>query len=280
MEPPVSEGFTIGRPYLYLRQKRDFPITSRQIHWHMSPELVRVLTGGLRASADCQEFLLGPGDILYIPPGTLFSYQTEDAELDRMILGLPFPAEAVIRPEAGRFPLFCIERDSGEAARQLAALFDEVSGLDRTAEGVVSRVRQALMLAAGGGCSQIPPLTERVSARQIAHLREALEVIEARLADRLTLRQLAEAVGLSEKYFCRFFFGLTGQTPFAYINRLRVEYACDMLINERVSVGEVAAQFGFHDVNYFIKIFKRYTGLTPKRFAGRYYLCASYPLRY
>ena len=239
-----------------------------------------MVSGNLLAAADCQEFLLGPGDILYLPPGTLFSYQAEGAELDRLLLAPPVMADAAVRPEAGRFPFFCIEADSGEAARQLDRLFEELSSLDRLIEGVVSRVRQALMLAAGGGCGLIPSRSAPMSPRRIAHLREALEAIESQIADRVTLPQLAETVGLSEKYFCRFFLKMTGQTPFAYINRLKVEYACDMLICEKVSVGEVAGRLGFHDVNYFIKTFKKYTGLTPKRFAGRYYLCASYPLRY
>ena len=196
-----------------------------------------MVSGNLLAAADCQEFLLGPGDILYLPPGTLFSYQAEGAELDRLLLAPPVMADAAVRPEAGRFPFFCIEADSGEAARQLDRLFEELSSLDRLIEGVVSRVRQALMLAAGGGCGLIPSRSAPMSPRRIAHLREALEAIESQIADRVTLPQLAETVGLSEKYFCRFFLKMTGQTPFAYINRLKVEYACDMLIGEKVSVG-------------------------------------------
>ena len=280
IEPPVSEGFSSRRPYIYLRQKRDFPITQRQIHWHQSPELIQVVSGSLSASVDCQDFLLGPGDILYIPPGTLFSYTIADAELDQLILAPPLMAETQLRSEAGRVPCCGIEKDSGEAARQIAGLLEDLAGLDRIMEGAVSRVRQALMLAAGGGCSLIPSRSQPVSPRRIAHLREALEVIEQRIGERMTLQQLAGAVDLSEKYFCRFFLNMTGQTPFTYINRLKVEYACDLLINEKISIGEVAGRLGFHDVNYFIKIFKRYTGLTPKRFASRYYLCASYPLRY
>ena len=82
-----------------------------------------MVSGNLLAAADCQEFLLGPGDILYLPPGTLFSYQAEGAELDRLLLAPPVMADAAVRPEAGRFPFFCIQADRGEAAPQLDPLF-------------------------------------------------------------------------------------------------------------------------------------------------------------
>ena len=64
---------------------------------------------------------------------------------------------------------------------------------------------------------------------------------------------------------------MTGQKPFAYINALRIERACDIFIREKVTVKEVAARLGYKDINYFIKTFKRYRGMTPKKYSARYY---------
>ncbi len=278
-DPSAPDGPLAGRPYLYLRQKKDFPVARRQIRWHICPEIVRPASGRLTARVDCQPFPMEAGDLLYIPAGTLYAYEAEEAELDRLILS-PAALAPPVRREVGRFPFFCIRGGSGEAAELLSGLLDELALLDHPAEPAVSRVRQALVLAAAGSGTLVEPLRGPFSARRIAHLREALEVIDERIGQPVRLPELAQAVGLSEKYFCRFFLEMTGQTPVAYINRLKAERACDLLIAEELPVSEAAARLGFHDVNYFIKLFKRFTGLTPRRFAGRYYRCASYPLEY
>lgn len=51
-----------------------------------------------------------------------------------------------------------------------------------------------------------------------------------------------------------------------YIQLCRLDKAKELLVDAHLSIGEVAEQTGFKDVNYFIRFFKKHTGVTPKRY--------------
>jgi YesN/AraC family two-component response regulator len=57
-----------------------------------------------------------------------------------------------------------------------------------------------------------------------------------------------------------------GQTLTDYVNSRRVEQAASMLRSGTLQVQTVAQYCGIPDVNYFSKLFKRYTGVSPKEF--------------
>jgi transcriptional regulator GlxA family with amidase domain len=88
----------------------------------------------------------------------------------------------------------------------------------------------------------------------------------------LRMTELAEAVCLTERTFLRRFVRATGLTPHVYLQRLRVQKACDLLENTREPFESIAGQVGYEDVSACRKLFLRVMGLTPgefrKRFAG------------
>ena len=89
--------------------------------------------------------------------------------------------------------------------------------------------------------------------------------IETDYAQPLTLAQLAQECGMSPGGFRRVFTRVYGQPPIAHLMRLRVEKAKELLLIGS-SLEETARLTGFSDVNYFIRYFKKATGMTPGRF--------------
>jgi AraC-like DNA-binding protein len=95
---------------------------------------------------------------------------------------------------------------------------------------------------------------------------ELFEKIERDYTERITIPELAEIAGVTEKYLCRFFKEVTGHTPTDYINRVRVEHACyEMKFNHR-NVTEAAYESGFNEIGYFYKCFKKYKGIPPGKY--------------
>lgn len=78
-------------------------------------------------------------------------------------------------------------------------------------------------------------------------------------------KEASEVVGLSKYYFCRYFKEQTGRVYTEYLSLLRIEQA-KKLLRGGMSVGICAYECGFESVSYFVKIFKRYVGITPKKF--------------
>ena len=58
----------------------------------------------------------------------------------------------------------------------------------------------------------------------------------------------------------------TGYPPLQYINKLRIERAKQLLADAGLSVSECAETLGFTDVNYFSRLFRKFTGVSPSKY--------------
>ncbi len=75
--------------------------------------------------------------------------------------------------------------------------------------------------------------------------------------------KLSEQVNASEDYLSRIFHRQMGIPLWEYLNRLRIEYAIELLKSRSDSVAEIASRSGFQDQAYFCRVFRRITGATP-----------------
>lgn len=97
-------------------------------------------------------------------------------------------------------------------------------------------------------------------------IRKITALIQDNLADKLTLEQAADAVYLSKSYFCRIMKEELGCTFTEYVNRLRIERSKKYLEHSLISISDVAATVGFEDPSYFTRVFRKTTGISPKKY--------------
>ncbi len=82
--------------------------------------------------------------------------------------------------------------------------------------------------------------------------------------------QLAKLCGLSTQYFRKIFTEVYGVSPMAYVSRVRMQAATEILkFGQFTTIADVAERVGFHDVYHFSKTFKKYIGISPKKFADQ-----------
>lgn len=79
---------------------------------------------------------------------------------------------------------------------------------------------------------------------------------------------LSEQLKLSPSYLSQIFKQETGTTINQFIISFRMDMACSLLLKSDRKVADIAQSCGFLDQNYFTKIFKKYTGLTPSDYRG------------
>lgn len=94
----------------------------------------------------------------------------------------------------------------------------------------------------------------------------AVTYIESHLSQKITLADMADLCGLSTSYFSRLFTHDVGENFKDYVNRRKVELAKELLLNKDSSVSNVCDSLGYMDVSNFVKIFKRYEGITPAKY--------------
>ncbi|KQL39194.1 AraC family transcriptional regulator [Bacillus sp. FJAT-25509] len=91
------------------------------------------------------------------------------------------------------------------------------------------------------------------------------------LYDDITLDHLAQICRLSPNYLSSFFKKEVGIPISEYIQRQRIDEAKKLLQLTNYSISDIGTSLNFNDQSYFIKIFKKYTGLTPKRFRNDHF---------
>ena len=98
-------------------------------------------------------------------------------------------------------------------------------------------------------------------------LTRIVDHIEDHLDQPITLTELAAAAGVSRFHFSRLFRQSTGFSPIAYVERLRLARAQDLLKLGKLPIVEVALAVGFCDQSAFTRRFHRHLGTTPAAFA-------------
>ena len=96
-----------------------------------------------------------------------------------------------------------------------------------------------------------------------AAVQRTLNMIEARIQDPLSLAELASLSGLGRTYFSFVFKEVTGMKLQDYLIQARINKAKDLLKNFELKIKEIAYQVGFRSPDYFCRIFKKKTGLSP-----------------
>lgn len=102
-------------------------------------------------------------------------------------------------------------------------------------------------------------------------IRETKAYIQENIADTdLSLNKIARHFNHNPSYFCYVFSNACGMTLSKYISSVRVALAKQALKNTDRRILEICEQIGCLNPNYFGKIFKRETGLTPKEYRQKY----------
>lgn len=108
---------------------------------------------------------------------------------------------------------------------------------------------------------------EKVYSKNIVR---AIDYISDHLHSRIKIEDIANHLSLSIAYLSRLFKAEIGMVLSEYINIKKIESASSMLQFSKYTDLEISNMLGFSSQSYFIKIFKKYTGMTPKEYKSRY----------
>lgn len=97
-------------------------------------------------------------------------------------------------------------------------------------------------------------------------VRKAVRFIDAHVAEKITLAQLAEISRLPPTTFRRAFSKVLDTTPGAYLATIRINRARELLAKTDMTVEAIAAECGFYDPSHFVKTFRKLRHETPTAF--------------
>ena len=94
--------------------------------------------------------------------------------------------------------------------------------------------------------------------------------INQNICSPLPLKGIAQHVFMSSAYLSTTYKNVTGKNITDYIQERRVSAACFLIRTTSKSISKVAQETGFSDANYFTKVFKKKTGMTPREYRQRW----------
>lgn len=238
--------------------------------WHIVEDtidfldLTYVVKGEADYFVDGETVTVTAGDLLCLPPGTrreavspahnlmtCYSVNVILRDAHGRPLDLPWPRVSPIGVHGDLVGMF---RDLWHA------WVHKTPGHLAKAHGLLLLIMHRVLELAGTDQERaaIDPRVEAASRYMSEHLSEPI-----------TVRTLADQVGLTPVYFSALFRGQVGLSPRQYLTRIRMHQAEEMLRSGECSIRDVAERTGYTDDLYFRRHFKAFTGHRPSEVARR-----------
>lgn len=194
-----------------------------------------------------------PGSLQFAGPGQVHRDVSRDG---------PSTAQIV------SFPVSAVESAIGQVhvRPQLAADDARGTAFQRLHDAVHAHAdRLELEVAVAEAIAALASIGDATS-EHTRPVRRSLELLRERLADPVTLDDLAAHAGLDKFRLCRAFRSQVGMPPHAYLTRLRILRA-KQLLAAGVKPRDIAPQVGLYDQSQLNRHFRRIVGTTPGRYA-------------
>ena len=250
------------------------------LHCHDFSELVLIISGAAEHLTEWGTHPVRGGDIFLIREGMAHGYKSIDDLVlinilfDEDSLGLPFQD---LRDLPGYHTLFSIEPAFRRQDEFTSRLHVSPSHMDRIldcAEALEEELREKRPGYVFGAKAKFMELITRIArsypeigetgGEKRYRLGEAMTYIEGNLDRNISIGELLAITGYSESTLLRAFKRVTGDSPLHYQRHLRIARAKRLLEEPSTSITQVAYDSGFADSNYFSRVFRGVTGLSPR----------------
>lgn len=95
-------------------------------------------------------------------------------------------------------------------------------------------------------------------------LKKAISFIRLNYPSDITVTEVARQAGVGERHLRNLFSRHLDLSPLDYLNQIRINKSIELLRNTELSVKEICFQCGFKSPQYFSRVFKQQTGITPR----------------
>ncbi len=223
---------------------------------HVLPRPFNALSFRLKGNSDFSDGKdtthLDTGDILFMPQNVAYDIKSADEE----IIVIHFDLEGInqeyfetIRPK------------HPDSYRDL--FIDIYSEWNNRGQGYYLKTMSYFYALLAKLSNHLP----HVESPTYMKIQKSIEYMQRHFMDSsINVYDLCKLSNVSDTYFRKLFFEVYGTTPLLYINKLRVNYAAELLETGYYSIEEVAIKSGFEDPKYFSTVFKKYMNCSPSKY--------------
>jgi AraC-like DNA-binding protein len=271
-----SEQIIMNDKLFILKEER-FPYNDFPLHIHPEYELILVMKSSGKRYVGDNIAPFYPGDLCLFGPNLPHTFYNKHLPGDREVHQIVIQfREDVLGKDLLQKPQLSHIRELFQRA-QKGITFKEEAAADKMKQMVNADETEALagllsllnLLAKSANYELLsgePPLTANIE-KETARMNRVYHFLLDNFKKEITLAEAAAVAHLSAEAFCRYFRKHTRKTLSAFVNDLRISYACKMLQQQpEISISQVCYESGFNNVSYFNRQFKTITGLSPLKY--------------
>lgn len=98
------------------------------------------------------------------------------------------------------------------------------------------------------------------------YVKKALDYIDTRFHEPLTVESISQKLGISKSYFCSVFKKDTSKTFTQVLNEVRIEKSKQLLRDTNQSILDIAMEVGYNNQNYYNMLFKKLNNISPNQY--------------
>lgn len=260
----------------------EFPIAANRIedhdpiwlHDHLFNEMIFIESGAASHVVDNTITKIQKGDIIIIPPGINHRFETTE--------GMTI-TNVMFDPLEHWYPVFDLKNNSNykkifdvvilkESVSKHAHInylkeneFKDLLNLAQKIESVYTKksvgYQSTCFFLFSKLISQI--LNVNVEEKKDPFFL-IIEYIENKYNTDIQIEDLCESLKISPSTLHRKFKAALNVSPMEYVIQIRISHACQIMLNTKESIGDIAKSVGFHDPNYFSRYFKKHMGESPR----------------
>lgn len=238
------------------------------LHWHQNLEFNLVLEGEIRGKINGKPMIARENEIFFVNSGVL--HETDATGCQSMKAVTILLADDLLREYCPDLDLWQFEIRKGSSQQdRIAQHIKKCAEIHRKKETyyeleLSSELMQICLILLRECRQKKSSLQEGMDDwKKIRRVKDAISYMEQHYENEISLNQIAQTMGMTPAYFSRFFKMASGQTFHSYLTWIRLRHARQMLLEQEVTVTEIAMNSGFPNVKAFIEAFKKEYGMTP-----------------
>ncbi len=227
-------------------------------HFHRNLELIYVFSGAIHCTAGDKTARLTAGDFAMVLSNEIHSLKTDGDS--RCWIGV-FSGDFVRAFEMKTKGMV------GDAitfrCHESVVQYLKSNLLHEEVVPVLS-LKSCLYAACDAYCNAVKLLP--YSGKSGILMRAILDYIEKNYQQKLSLSQMAEALGYNYHYLSKCFHKIFDMSFSDYLNSYRLDVALGLLVESDSDITEIALESGFQSIRNFNAVFKQHTGITPAQY--------------
>lgn len=279
-----SSGYPIQ---FYVDELYRFPDQTLPLHWHPEPELWVAEGGDVLAQVGSDTFRLKEGCAIFVNTNVLHGFRQAAPDARLQCPNIVFSPE-LIAPAASliyqdyilpvltdhRIPCMILERQrgwQGELLGHLDHMFslfqeDNTPCPEMAVQRTLNQIWQILYLH-----REEVPLLSSPEHQHLLQIRtqKMLSFIHNSYHLPISLADIARSAGISKSEASRCFQACLHTSPVSYLLSFRIRMARHALSTGQGTTEQISAACGFQSASYFCRMFRRYTGMSPRQYRNQ-----------